>query len=172
MRGLFVVVLMVLHLPGAAAADLKQLNVRTDRFTAGAFCAYPSGRTMPAPATRDGTVDYQATPYRMVIEGDEVPAISGLGVGIIVKLHDFSPGETLTLQTDWSERATPDTWQTTLNDDGTFWFGVVPGVGSSLAWGKYRLAAFRGRETLFIYDILVSQPMKPTDYQLCIAVVS
>ena len=168
---LFVLLLLV---PMKVDARLMQLSVGTTTLDVGAICALRSAKTIPAPATKDGKVGLDRRPYTFVLEEDDVPSLPDLAVGIVVRLRNFTAGESLTLQAGKIEiGVTPDTWRIGLNDDGSFWLATSPDPGTRLEVGTYRFSVFRGRDAILIYDMTVRPPTKADiDKGLCLPTVS
>lgn len=159
MLRIFLFSVFVLTLPTTVGADIVQLNARTDTLDVGGFCIQPPDGVMVAPLTKDGKVDLFELPYQFVIRGDSVPAMRNIGVGIVVKLHDFSPGESLTIQAD-DHGAKPDIWRIGPDQDGTFWVGTTPDPGNGLLHGIYRFSVSRGRQIILIYELRVRSPTR------------
>ena len=165
---------ILLLLPATAEARLKQLTVKTDSLKAGALCGHRFDEKVPAPAVKDGEVGLDHKPYHFVLESDVVPSLPDIGVGIVVRLHDFRRGEQLTLQAGKVQvGVTPDTWQIVLNDDGSFWVATTPDPGTRLDAGVYRFTALRGGKAFLIYEFDVRPATKADiDLHLCGPAVS
>lgn len=159
--------------PLGSEARLIGQAVRLD-LQAGGFCTIEADGTIPAPLARDGQVLLHERPYAFVRLGDVLPGVTNLGVGVVVTLHDFTPGEELTLQTQaMGIDPSPDTWNIEIGDDGRFWFGRVPDPADHLSYGRYRHSAWlHGREIL-VFEIEVRPPTKEDrDWAPCIPEVS
>ena len=150
---------MVLLQPVAAGAGVTLQTVETVSLTAGALCGHRPDDTLAAPQAKGGKVGLDHNPYHFVLESDDVPALRDVAVGIVVRLEAYQPDEVLTLQAGRVQAGVvPDTWQTTLHEDGSFWVASNPDPGTRLEFGIYRFAAFRGDQAILTYEFVLRPP--------------
>lgn len=144
--------------PGSAGARLLGQSVGLD-LTVGAYCRTEPDGEMAAPDTKDGKVQLNDLPYPFFMEGDDIAGLADIGIGIVVRLHDYTPGEMITLQIELKNvDEKPDVWQSSVMPDGRFWFGQVPDPTDHLPFGTYRFSAYRGEQELLRYDMRVREP--------------
>lgn len=96
-------------------------------------------------------------PYVFVVQGGVLPGAVDMGIGLVLRLQDYVPGETLILQAQLlGVDPKADTWTHQVSRDGSLWFGFLPTAGQPIDLGHYRFWVRRGTATLLVYDIQVN----------------
>jgi hypothetical protein len=150
-----------------ALAELVTNSVPVDILAVGGICDLRSDETLKAPQTSSGTVGHNFYPFRYVADGDLVAAAEGMGVGLRARVGRSRPGQTVTLQITYPDGFT-SRWEGRIGDGREIEFGGFPASGSTMQ-GIYRLAVLRGDQTLFSYDIIVTDV---TDAEHCPRLIS
>ncbi len=150
--------LLVALAASPAQAYLVQQNVAMT-LRAGAYCNHAPDGSFDAPQTRDGAVSIFDQPYDFILEGDTLPALPDLGIGVVVDLKSFTQDETLTVESlRFEDMTPPDRWDLTPTAEGRFWIGTFPDPGKGLPEGRYQFSVLRGTQRLFVYDFTVVAP--------------
>ncbi len=151
-------VLLLCLLPAMAEARVIAQAAAME-IRAGGFCTVEADGTIPAPKARDGHVLLHEEPYAIVLPGDEVPGLTDLGIGLVLRLQDFRPGEQLELQIQaLGFDPAPDVWTMQVSDDGSFWFGRVPDPSDHLVTGTYRYSVSQRGRQILVYEMQVRPP--------------
>lgn len=143
-------------LPGAAGILLSAPGA-VARFQAGYYCRNEPDSVEKMPLTASGELKIFEEPFHFVSQGDRIPSVSGIGIGLVVWLDQFTPGEVLTVH---SAHGTPccgnqESWQGYPDDKGLIWLGYLTDDIVPFQQGPWRFTVQRGQTPLLVYDFLV-----------------
>ncbi|MCB1345308.1 MAG: DUF3859 domain-containing protein [Rhodobacter sp.] len=136
----------------ALAQVVGPVSARVADLTAGLFCAPPEGGRRPAPDTMTGWIHVPDEPVRMVAEGNEAPAVLGMGFGV---RYAIAPGTDLVTRYTVTHPPIPPSGITEQHWDGMALAGGGDtaffqfDVPEELQPGTWTFSVEAGGETLF-----------------------
>lgn len=113
----------------ALAQVMGEVSPRVQDLVGGIFCAPPDGERRPAPDTIAGWVHIPAAPVEMIANGNDVPAVLGLGFGVRFRLEGDS---TATVRYTVTHPPIPPGNQTSQH-----WDSMLPGGGEDSAFFQF-----------------------------------
>ena len=159
--------------PSLGMADMTYAHENAvETVTAGFFClARPDAAGQGLGGS--GKVNLYLTPPPFVAEGDQVPSLAGIGIGVVARLSPFLRDAVLIARASHGEPCCnkAQSWMTRSRPDGLIWLGHLEGGGAEFPPGLWRFSLWRGPLEVFSYEINVL-PHDPKAQQACAAPTS
>ncbi len=141
---------------------------------AGFFCLENPDDTVTAPRSQTGKLNIFNSPFAFVHLGDNVPSVPGIGIGVVIKMNDYTDGEILTVrEQNVSAGTPPDYWEATPQKNGVTWMGYLGDTDRPYPQGTWLFQIFRNKDLLLSYQFSVLSPGKlPKLRHLCDGLIS
>lgn len=129
-------------------------------FSAGFFCELQPDRYQDAPQTRTGHIDIFERPFNFVHIGPRVPALPGIGFGIVGRVEIPNHSRQYRVRLHMPHRATvnDEYWDFGIDESDQFWAGYTFDVNDRPPLGQWSLSILQDNRVLLTQYFEVVAP--------------